>query len=127
VEAFPWDTAPIMLLRDNDRSYGEVFKKRVKDMGIRDRPVTVRSPWQNGHVERVIGSIRRECLDHVIVRGESHLRRILSSYADYYNDDRTHLALTKDTPRRRPIERSGCVTARPVLAGLHHRFARMGF
>jgi transposase InsO family protein len=127
MEAFPWNTAPTMLLRDNDRSYGEVFKRRVKGIGIRDGPVAPRSPWQNGHVERVIGSIRRECLDHVIVRGETHLRRILSSYADYYNDDRTHLALTKDAPRRRPIERSGRVTARPVLAGLHHRYARIGF
>ena len=80
-EAFPWDTAPDVLMRDNDRSYGRSFKRRIKGMGIRDRPVAIRSPWQNGHVERVIGSIRRECLDHVVVRGERHLRRILASYA----------------------------------------------
>jgi transposase InsO family protein len=90
VEAFPWDTAPAMLMRDNDGAYGRVFKRRIKGMGIRDHPVGLRSPWQNGHVERVIGSIRRECLDHVIVTGEGHLRRTLASYADYYNDDRTH-------------------------------------
>ena len=82
-EAFPWDTAPDVLMRDNDRSYGRSFKRRIKGMGIRDRPVAIRSPWQNGHVERVIGSIRRECLDHVVVRGEQHLRRILASYAHY--------------------------------------------
>ena len=127
VEAFPWDTAPAMLMRDNDRSYGDAFKRRIKGMGIRDRPTAVRSPWQNGHVERVIGSIRRECLDHVIVRDDGHLRRILSNYSAYYNDDRTHLALIKDAPRRRPVERFGQVTARPVLAALHHRYARKGF
>ena len=95
VEAFPWDTAPIALLRDNDGSFGAVYRRRIRGMGIRDRPVAARSPWQNGHVERVIGSIRRECLDHLIVRGEAHLRQILSSYADYYNDDRMHLALSE--------------------------------
>ena len=127
IEAFPWDTAPEMLMRDNDRSYGKSFKRRLKGMGIRDRPVAVRSPWQNGHVERVIGSIRRECLDHVVVRGERHLHRILSSYADYYNDDRTHLTLSKDVPRRRTVERAGRVISRPKLGGLHNRYARIGF
>ncbi len=91
-EAFPWDTAPAFLIRDNDGAYGEVFRRRLRAMGIRDRPIAPRSPWQNGHVERVIGSIRRECLDHVIVRNEAHLRRVLHAYSQYYNVTRTHLA-----------------------------------
>ncbi len=127
VEAFPWDTAPATLLRDNDRAYGDIFRRRLSGMGIRDHPTSIRSPWQNGHVECVIGSIRRECLDHVVVRGQAHLRRIPSSYAEYYNDDRTHLALSKDSPRRRQVERAGSITTRPLLGGLHHRYARMGF
>ena len=124
VEAFPWDTAPRFLLRDNDGAYGEVFRRRVVGMGIRDRPVAPHSPWQNGHVERLIGSIRRECLDHVIIFGAEHLRRVLAAYADYYNHDRTHLALGKDSPHPRPIEASGVIVSRPVLGGLHHRYGR---
>src|SRR6266404_208296 len=89
-EAFPWASAPAYLVRDNDRAYGHVFTARLRAMGIRDRPIAPASPWQNGHAERLIGTIRRECLDHVIVLGELHLRRILKSYADYYNCDRTH-------------------------------------
>jgi transposase InsO family protein len=127
VDAFPWDTAPAYLFRDNDCAYGEVFKRRLRSMGIRDHPTAVRSPWQNGHVERVIGSIRRECLDHLVVRDESHLRRVLKHYVHYYNRDRTHLALRKNTPRGRQIEPSGCITAKPILGGLHHRYARMRF
>ena len=84
-EAFPWDTAPKYLVRDRDGVYGDVFKRRVRAMGIRDRPTAPRSPWQNGHVERLIGSIRRECLDHLIIFGEAHLRRALHDYANYYN------------------------------------------
>ncbi len=94
-------------------------------MGIRDRPTAPGSPWQNGHVERLIGSIRRECLDHIIVLGENHLYRILKTYADYYNDDRPHLALGKDTPNHRPIQRQGVIMARPIMGGLHHCYARM--
>jgi hypothetical protein len=95
-ETFPWDTAPKYLVRDNDRAFGAAFKARVRAMGIRDRPTSFRSPWQNGHVERLIGSTRRECTDHMIVLNEGHLRRILSKYASYYNEVRTHLALGKD-------------------------------
>src|SRR5450432_1885186 len=95
-EAFPWDTAPEFLIRDNDGAYGEVFTRRIRSMGIRDRPVIPRSPWQNGYVERVIGSIRRECLDHLIVRNQEHLRRVLQGYTSYYNATRTHLGLEKD-------------------------------
>ena len=95
-------------------------------MGIRDRPTAPRSPWQNGCAERLIGSIRRACLDHVIVLGKRHLRRILSEYGSYYNEARTHLALGKDAPLSREIVPSGPIRAMPVLGGLHHRYVRMG-
>jgi hypothetical protein len=101
IEAFPWDDAPRYLIRDRDRSYGAVVTRRLRAMGIRDRPITPRSPWQNGHVERLIGSIRRECLGHVVVFGERHFRHLLANYATYYNGVRTHLALDKDTPLHR--------------------------
>ena len=94
-------------------------------MGIRDRPTSFRSPWQNGHIERLIGSTRHECPDHVIVFNEAHLRRILAKYASYYNEVRTHLSLGKDAPCRGPIERFGDVVAYPILGGLHHRYARI--
>ena len=94
-------------------------------MRIRDRPIAPRSPWQNGHIERLIGSIRRECLDHVVVLGEAHLRRVLRAYADYYNRARTHLALAKDAPLGRPVQTTGSVMGIPFLGGLHHRYARM--
>jgi transposase InsO family protein len=94
-------------------------------MGIRDHPIAPRSPWQNGHVERLIGSIRRDCLDHVIVTGEAHLRRILAEYATYYNELRTHRSLTKDAPLHRAIERLGAITSQPILGGLHHRYCRI--
>jgi hypothetical protein len=124
-EAFPWDTAPKYLIRDNDRAFGAAFKERVRAMGIRDQPTSFRSPWQNGHVERLIGSTRWECTDHLIVFNEAHLRRILSNYACYYNRVRTHLALGKDAPCGRPIERFGDIVAHPILGGLHHRYARI--
>lgn len=123
-EAFPWDTAPEYLIRDNDGAYGKAFTHRIWSMGIRDHPTAPRSPWQNGYVERVIGSIRRECLDHVIVRNEAHLRRVLQGYTSYYNATRTHLGLEKDSPNRRPIECHGRIVARDVLGGLHHQYAR---
>jgi integrase-like protein len=124
-EAFPWDTAPEYLIRDNDGAYGEVFRRRVRSMGIRDRPIAPQSSWQNGHVERVIGSIRRKCLDHVIVQNETHLRRVLKDYTLYYNTTRTHLSLRKDSPHPRPIERRGWIVARDVLGGLHHQYCRI--
>jgi transposase InsO family protein len=104
VEAFPWDTAPAYLLRDNDAAYGRVLTRRLRAMGIRDRPIAPRSPWQNAHVERLIGTIRRDCLDHVLIFGEQHLRRVLALYALYYNRTRTHLALDKDTPLGREVQ-----------------------
>jgi transposase InsO family protein len=124
-EAFPWASAPAYLVRDNDRAYGQVFTTRVTAMGIRDRPISPGSPWQNGIAERLIGTLRRECLNHMVIFGEAHLRRILSAYAVYYNQSRTHLALNKDCPLERPIQRFGSVVAIPVLAGLHHQYARM--
>ena len=124
-EAFPWDTAPEYLIRDNDCAYGKVFTRRLHAMGIRDRPTAPRSPWQNGYAERLIGSIRRECLDHLIVRNEAHLRRVLRAYTLYYNATRTHLGLQKDAPNRRPIERRGRIVAHEVLGGLHRQYSRI--
>jgi transposase InsO family protein len=125
LEAFPWDEAPAYLVRDRDAAYGEVVKRRLRGLGIRDRPVAPRSPWQNGHAERLIGSIRRECLDHMIVLGGSHLRRIMKNYVTYYNVARTHLSLDKDSPIRRPVESMGCIVAQPMVDGLHRRYARI--
>ena len=124
-EAFPWDQAPRYLIRDRDTSYGRVFLQRIRAMGIRDHPIAPRSPWQNACVERLIGSIRRECLDHMIVFGEAHLRRILRGYAAYYNVSRTHRSLNKDAPLHRAIECLGAVISRPVLGGLHHQYCRI--
>jgi transposase InsO family protein len=124
-EAFPWASAPAYLVRDNDRAYGHVFKSRVRAMGIRDRPISPGSPWQNGYVERLIGTLRRECLDQVLIFNEAHLRKILSAYATYYNQARTHMALQKDAPLQRCVQRSGSIAAIPVLAGLHHQYIRI--
>jgi hypothetical protein len=124
-EAFPWNRAPKYLIRDNDRAFGVAFKSRVRAMGIRDRPTSFRSPWQNGYVERLIGSVRRECTNHLIVFNAEHLRRILSKYARYYNEVRTHVSLGKDAPYTRPIERYGNIIGHPILGGLHHRHARI--
>jgi len=125
VEAFPWDTAPTYLVRDNDRFYGQIFLNRIRAMGIRDRPTAPRSPWQNPYVERLIGTLRRECLDHVLIVGERHLRRGLKSYALYYNETRTHLGLDKDSLLPRPAQQCGTIVSIPILSGLHHRYARI--
>src|SRR6201993_2867877 len=123
-EAFPWNEAPRYMIRDRDRIYGSVVTRRLRAMGIRDRPITPASLWQNGFAERLIGSIRRECVDHIIVLSEAHLRGILKSYARYYNETRTHLALDKDAPVSRPVERTGVVRSRAILGGLHQHYAR---
>jgi transposase InsO family protein len=99
--------------------------QRLRAMGIRDRPIAFRSPWQNAYVARLIGSIRRECLDHMIVFGEAHLRRILGAYAVYYNESRIHRSLNKDAPLHRAIEPLGAITSYPVLGGLHHEYCRI--
>src|ERR1700745_869733 len=124
-EAFPLASAPTYLVRGNDRGYGHAFRARVRAMGIRDRPTSAGSPWQNPYVERLIGTVRRECLDGMLVFGEAHLRQILSSYAAYYNEVRTHLALGKDAPLGRAVQRTGVVVAIPILSGLHHHYVRI--
>jgi transposase InsO family protein len=113
------------MIRDRDRIYGTVVTRRLRAMGIRDKPIAPASPWQNGFAERLIGSIRRECLDHVVVLGEADLRRILKSYADYCNSVRTHRSLQKDAPISRPIHQAGMIRSHPILGGLHHHYIRV--
>jgi putative transposase len=127
VEAFPWDEAPRYLLRDRDRIYGTHFRQRVRHMGIHEVVIAPRSPWQNPYVERLIGSIRRECLDHVIVLHERHLQRLLTGYFAYYHHWRTHLSLAMDCPKSRPIQPPDCgqVIAVPAVGGLHHPYERV--
>ena len=127
VEAFPFDTAPRYLLRDRDAIYGKKVKRRIRSLGIDEVITAPRSPWQNPYVERVIGSIRRECLNHVIVLNERHLRRILRDYFDYYHNSRTHLSLNKDPPDPRAVESAqyGDIVALPRVGGLHHRYTRI--
>ena len=124
-EAFPWNEAPRYMIRDRDCIYGAVVTCRLRAMGIRDKPIAPASPWQNSFVERLIGSIRRECVDHIIVLSEAHLRRILKSYARYYSETRTHFALDKDAPVSRPVQRTGVVRSRAILGGLHHHYLRV--
>jgi hypothetical protein len=124
-EACGWERAPGHLIRDREGCYGSVFTRRLRSLGIRDHPTSPRSPWQNGYAERLIGSIRRECLDHVVVFGERHLRHVLTCYMEYYNAARTHLYLDKDTPIHRAVQSIGRIHARPVLGGLHHQYARI--
>src|SRR5215472_12724814 len=124
-EAFPWNEAPRYMIRDRDCIYGAVVTRRLRAMGIRDKPIAPASPWQNGFVERLIGSIRRECVDHIIVLGEARLCRVLKSYARYYNDVRTHRSLDKDAPVSRPVQRTGSIKSLSVLGGLHHHYARV--
>jgi transposase InsO family protein len=124
-EAFPWDEAPRYLIRDRDRAYGAAVTRRLRAMGIRDKPIAPGSPWQNGFAERLIGSIRRECTDHIIAVGEGHLRRVLRSYAHYYNASRTHRSLNKDAPVHRLTESAGTIVSQPILGGLHHRYCRI--
>ena len=124
-EAFPWNEAPRYLIRDRDRTYSAVVMRRIRAMGIRDKPIAPASPWQNGFAERLIGSIRRECVDHFVVLGEEHLRRILQTYARYYNNIRTHRSLNKDAPVSRPVQRIGIINSHAILGGLHHHYARV--
>ncbi len=126
VEAFPFDSAPRYLLRDRDSIYGDRFRLRVKSFGIEEVLTAPRSPWQNPYVERIIGSIRRECLNHVIILNERHLRRQLKSYSNYYHEARTHLSLDKQSPAPRAIEplEQGKVVAIPHVGGLHHEYRR---
>jgi putative transposase len=127
VEAFPWDEAPRYLLRNRDRIYSGAFRRRVKHMGVKEVLTAPQSPWQNPYVERLIGSIRRECLDQVIVLHERHLQRILPGYFAYYHSWRTHLSLGMDCPKPRPIQPPGHgqVIAVPEVGGLHHHYERV--
>jgi len=127
VEAFPFDSTPRYLLRDRDAIYGEKVQRRIRSLDIEEVVTAPRSPWQNPYAERVIGSIRGDCLDHVIVLNERHLRRILREYFSYYHTCRTHLSLNKDPPESRPVEPTamGNIIALPRVGGLHHRYARI--
>ncbi len=127
VEAFPWDAAPRYLLRDRDGIYGHQFANRVDRMDIKEMKTAPRSPWQNPFVERLIGTLRRDCLDHVVVLNENHLRRHLRLYFAYYHTSRTHLSLDKDAPKSRPIEppEMGEVIEIPMVGGLHYRDSRI--
>ena len=125
-EAFPWESAPRFLLRERDRIFGSEFTQQVKELGIQEVLGRPGAPPQRAYIERVIGTIRRECLDQVIVCNEAALRRHLKSYLEYYHGTRTHLSLEKDTPESRPVQppESGRVVAVPPVGGLHHRYQR---
>ena len=126
IQAFPWDTAPKYLLRDNDKIFGLEFQRVVKNLGMEEVKTARKSPWQNPYVERMIDSIRRECLNHTIIFGEKHLRTVLREYVDYYHQSRTHLGLGKDCPDPRddePPEMERIITI-PQVGGLHHRYTR---
>jgi transposase InsO family protein len=125
-EAFPWNDAPRYLIRDRDGIYRAAVTRRLRAMGIRDKPIAPGSPWQNGVAERLIGTIRRECVDHVVALGEQHLRQVLKSYAkNYYNTSRTHCSLDKDAPVSRAVQRVGRIVSHALVGGLHHRYVRI--
>src|SRR4030081_1022616 len=113
------------MIRDRDRIYGAIVTRRMRAMSIRDKPTAPASPWQNGFAERLIGSLRREWVDHFVILGEEHLRRRRRAYARYYNDIRTHRSLDKDAPVSRPVQRTGIISSRPILGGLHHHYVRV--
>jgi putative transposase len=126
VDAFPDDSAPVYLLRDRDQVYGQPFRQRVQGMAIEEVLTAPHSPWQNPLAERLIGSIRRECLDHVLILSQRHLRHILSHYFVYYHHSRTYLALTKDAPNGRPVQPPEFGNVVPIreVGGLHDRYVR---
>jgi transposase InsO family protein len=125
IEGFPWNEAPLYLIRDRDHICGTVVTRRLQAMGPPDRPTAPASPWQNGFAERLIGSIRRECLNHIVVLGEEHLRRILQTDARYYNNVRTHRSFDKVAPVSRPVQRTGIIGSHAILGGIHHHYARV--
>jgi transposase InsO family protein len=124
-DAFPWYEAPRHALRDRDGAFGPAYSRRIREMRIHDNPTAPRSPWQNGHVERLIGSIRRETLDHLIVFDEAQLRRILKNYASYYNQVRTHLSLDKNAPDFRRPQKLDHIANISILGVLHHQYVRV--
>jgi transposase InsO family protein len=123
--AFPWNDAPRYLIRDRDRVYGDMVTRRLRAMGIRDKPIAPGTPWQNGFAERLIGSIRRECVDYIVVLSDAHLRRALQAYAGYYNEIGTHRSLNKDAPVSRPVHRTGHIKWHPILGELHDHYVRI--
>jgi transposase InsO family protein len=123
--AFRWNDAPRYLIRDRDRVNGDIVTRRLRAMGIRDKPIAPGAPWQNGFAERLMGSIRRECVDHIVVLSEARLRRILQAYARYYNEIRTHRSLNKDALVSRAVQRTGNIKSHPNLGGLHHHYVRI--
>ena len=124
-KACGWSEPPRYIVRDRDDAYGSAFVRRLTAMGIRDRPTSARSPYQNGFAERLIGSIRRDCLDHVVIFNEQHLRHLLKSYKQYDDEFRTHLSLDKDAPIPRDAQREGRVLPLRMLGGLHHQYVRV--
>ena len=126
VEALPWDHGKRYMIRDRAGSYGDVFRRRNRGLGIEEVLIAQRSPWQSPYVERVIGTLRRECFDHLIILNERHLLRILREYLGYYHRVRPHLSLEKDAPEHREVEPrwAGTIVSSPVLGGLHHKYCR---
>ncbi|HEW79599.1 MAG TPA: transposase [Phycisphaerales bacterium] len=124
-ETFAFDETTKYVIRDNDKIFSEDFKQHIKNFGLKDKPTAYRSPWQNPIAERVIGTLRRECLDHMIILNEKHLYDVLHKYIfEYYNVSRTHMSLGKDSPERRPIQKDGKIVSKPILGGLHHIYSR---
>ena len=126
IQAFPFDSAPKYLIRDRDGIYGFDVQRTIEFLGMKEKVISARSPWQNGYCERVVGTIKRECLNHMIIFNEAHARRVLKKYFEYYHDDRTHLGLEKETPSLRAVEPPdrGSVKRRPTVGGLHSRYFR---
>ena len=124
-ETFGWDSPVKYVIRDNDGIYGDVFKQQLKKLGLEDTPTAPHSPWQSPICERVIGTLRRECLNHMIILNENHLRRVLEEFIDYYNSSRTHMSLNKDSPRGRAVQASGKIVSTSILGGLHHEYKRV--
>ncbi len=125
-EAFAFNETTKYVIRDNDKIFSEDFKKHIPQFGLEDKPTAYRSPWQNPICERVIGTLRRECLDHMIIFNEKHLHDVLSEYIfDYYNVSRTHMSLGKDSPVHRPTQTNGKIKSKPILGGLHHIYSRV--
>ena len=126
VNAIQLETAPQFLLRDRDGIFGEEFRRRVAGLGMEEKLIAPRSPWQNSYVERLIGTLQRECRDHIIIMNEQHLRRVIRDYLKYYDQDRTHRSLDQDCPISRPVEavEQGKICEFPKVGGLHHRYVR---
>jgi transposase InsO family protein len=123
-ETFDWGSSIKYVIRDNDGIYGDLFKRQLNTLGLEDTPTAPRSPWQNPVCERVIGTLRRECLDHMIILTENHLWKILSEYIPYYNISRTHMSLNKDSPNGRAVHTTGRIISKSILGGLHHEYSR---